>query len=50
MTEVYEAERKLGREIQLIDWLTAGNLSNQSSGVQFVLVLCVICTLRNAVG
>ena len=25
---------ELVREIQLADWLTAGNLSNQSSGVQ----------------
>ena len=32
---------KLAREIQLIDWSTAGNLSNRSSGVQ---IPCDICT------
>ena len=32
---------KLAREIQLTDWSTAGNLSNQSSGVQ---IPCDICT------
>ena len=40
---------KFAREIQLTDWSTAGNLSNRSSGVLFVLVLGV-CTLRGAVG
>ena len=41
---------KFAREIQLTDWSTAGNLSNRSSGVIFVLVLGVICTLGGAVG
>ena len=44
----------LAWEIKLTVWSMAGNLSNQSSGVQyrviFVLVLSVICTLRSAVG
>ena len=44
----------LAREIQLTDWLTAGNLSNRSSGVQIPHDICtrfgVICTLQGAVG
>ena len=31
---------KLAREIQLIDWSTAGNLSNRSSGVQILRDIC----------
>ena len=31
---------KLAREIQLTDWLTAGNLSNRSSGVQIPRDIC----------
>ena len=31
---------KLVREIQLIDWSTAGNLSNRSSGVQIPRDIC----------
>ena len=31
---------KLAREIQLTDWSTAGNLSNQSSGVQIPRDIC----------
>ena len=31
---------KLAREIQLIDWSTAGNLSNRSSGVQIPRDIC----------
>jgi len=42
---------ELAQEIQLTDWSTAGNLSNQSSGVQIPRNICtsVICTLRSAV-
>ena len=40
--------------IQLTDWSTAGNLSNQSSRVQIPHDTCtrlgVICTLQSAVG
>ena len=31
---------KFGREIQLTDWSTAGNLSNRSSGVQIPRDIC----------
>jgi len=31
---------KLAPEIQLTDWLTAGNLSNRSSGVQIPRDIC----------
>ena len=31
---------KFAREIQLTDWSTAGNLSNQSSGVQILPDIC----------
>ena len=31
---------KFAREIQLTDWSTAGNLSNQSSGVQIPRDIC----------
>ena len=34
-------ETEFARELQLTDWLTAGNLSNRSSGVQ---IPCDICT------
>ena len=50
---------ELAREIQLIDWSKAGELTRKTclTGPQeykyrvlFVLVLGVICTLRSAVG
>ena len=41
MIEVCEAERtELPWEIKLIDWSMAGNLSNQSSGVQIPRDIC----------
>ena len=33
---------ELAREIQLTDWLTAGNLSNRSSGVQIPRDICTL--------
>ena len=36
---------ELGREIQLTDWSTAGNLSNRSSGVQIPRDICT-CVKR----
>ena len=46
--ELMRSGTELAREIQLTDWSMAGNLSNQSSGVQITLyrVIFVLCEVQ----
>ena len=36
------SKTELTRKIQLTDWLMAGNMSNQSSGVQIPLIFVLV--------